>query len=270
MVLLIVKVKISSKTRAHIYDRDGYVCLRCNSKSDLTIDHIIPISRGGVNRMGNMQTLCETCNREKSDLIVDYRWIEHMPQSWFNLSMPINELGSEKEEIPVIAEKIMKRTRGILNNVNKQYMKLEQQVCTLEQAKKLKELGVEQKVLYQWKVNDVQTVVIDTPMAMWIERYVPPVGNAFYAAFTVAELGVMLPEEIGHKYNEHSSYYYMQGHSDVPVKSPKLWVIWYEDNDLSPELEVLNMQFAAGDTEAEARAAMLIYLLGNHLTPLKK
>ena len=74
-------------------------------------------------------------------------------------------------------------------------MKIEQQVCTLEQAKRLKELGVEQKVLYQWKVNDVQTVVIDTPMAMWIERYVPPVGNTFYAAFTVAELGVMLTSE---------------------------------------------------------------------------
>lgn len=239
MVLLIVKMKISSKTRAHIYDRDGYVCLRCNSKSDLTIDHIIPISRGGVNRMGNMQTLCETCNREKSDLIVDYRWIEHMPQSWFNLSMPINELGSEKEEIPVIAEKIMKRTRGILNNVNKQYMKLEQQVCTLEQAKKLKELGVEQKVLYQWKVNDVQTVVIDTPMAMWIERYVPPVVNAFYAAFTVAELGVMMPPMFRtyHERNKGMWYCKYKGH-------------WTEDFK----------------TEAEARAAMLIYLLGNHLT----
>lgn len=107
------KMKISSKTRAHIYDRDGYVCLRCNSKCDLTIGHIIPISKGGVNRMGNMQTLCENCNIEKGDLIVDYRWIEHIPQSWFNLSTPISEIGSEKEILPVIAEKIIKKTRQL-------------------------------------------------------------------------------------------------------------------------------------------------------------
>ena len=122
-------------------------------------------------------------------------------------------------------------------------MKLEQQVCTLEQAKKLKELGVEQKVLYQWKVNDVQTVVIDTPMAMWIERYVPPVGNAFYAAFTVAELGVMLPN-------------YYESHKGAMDDT------WYcgmlEGGD--------GEYFAIEKTESEARAAMLIYLLGNHLT----
>ena len=118
-------------------------------------------------------------------------------------------------------------------------MKLEQQVCTLEQAKKLKELGVEQKVLYQWKVNDVQTVVIDTPMAMWIERYVPPVGNAFYAAFTVAELWVMLPPMFRtyHERNKGMWYCKYKGHRTEDFK-----------------------------TEAEARAAMLIYLLENSLT----
>ena len=124
-------------------------------------------------------------------------------------------------------------------------MKLEQQVCTLEQAKKLKELGVEQKVLYQWKVNDVQTVVIDTPMAMWIERYVPPVGNAFYAAFTVAELGVMLPSE---------TFTQRTGSEDSEYDN---WE-WVDDGNGNAN--------GLYETEAEARAAMLIYLLENHLT----
>ena len=74
-------------------------------------------------------------------------------------------------------------------------MKLENQVCTFEQAKKLKELGIEQKTLFQWKHNDTQTVVIETPMAMWIEKYVPPIGNKYYAAFTLSELSIMLPSE---------------------------------------------------------------------------
>ena len=142
-------------------------------------------------------------------------------------------------------------------------MKLEQQCCSLEQGKRLKELGVTAEPLF-WHVIDIDPITPLDIIQKWQHSNFDQCEK--YPAYTVAELGVMLPEEIGHKYNEHSSYYYMQGHSDVPVKYPKLWVIWYEDNDLSPELEVLNMQFAAGDTEAEARAAMLIYLLENHLT----
>jgi len=124
-------------------------------------------------------------------------------------------------------------------------MKIENQVVTIEQAKKLKELGVEQKVLYQWKVNDVQTVVIDTPMAMWIERYVPPVGNAFYAAFTVAELGVMLPSE---------THTQRTGSEDSEYDN---WE-WVDDGNGNAN--------GLYNTEVEARAAMLIYLLENNLT----
>ena len=90
-------------------------------------------------------------------------------------------------------------------------MKLQDQVCTLEKAKKLKELGVEQKVLWQWKVNNVQSIVISTPMAFWIDTYFPTVGNVFYSAFNVAELGAIVgdliktkkldvPDEITEKY----------------------------------------------------------------------
>jgi hypothetical protein len=71
-------------------------------------------------------------------------------------------------------------------------MKVESQVCTLDQAKKLDSLGVSQNTLWQWKVNSVQSVVVSTPMSFWIEKYVPPVGNEFYAAFTESELAVML------------------------------------------------------------------------------
>lgn len=85
--------KISSITREYIYNRDGNECLRCGSKQNLTIDHVIPIGMGGLNSRGNMQTLCCDCNNEKGMLLIDYRWIEHLPKSWFNISIPLGEAG---------------------------------------------------------------------------------------------------------------------------------------------------------------------------------
>jgi len=42
-------------------------CELCDSAEKLTIDHIIPRSRGGVNAQTNWQVLCESCNfRKKS------------------------------------------------------------------------------------------------------------------------------------------------------------------------------------------------------------
>jgi len=51
--------------------RDNYMCVRCGSIDDLTKDHVIPTSKGGVNRMLNIQT-CHTCNSEKADSIIQY------------------------------------------------------------------------------------------------------------------------------------------------------------------------------------------------------
>lgn len=41
------------------------VCACCGSTNNLTIDHIIPISRGGKNERSNVQVLCEPCNLKK-------------------------------------------------------------------------------------------------------------------------------------------------------------------------------------------------------------
>lgn len=48
--------------------RDGFHCAHCKSSgNDLQIDHVIPISKGGTNDMGNLQILCRDCNEAKSD-----------------------------------------------------------------------------------------------------------------------------------------------------------------------------------------------------------
>lgn len=48
-------------------------CLCCKRKRKLTIDHIVPISRGGKDCIENIQPLCGTCNSIKHDKTIDYR-----------------------------------------------------------------------------------------------------------------------------------------------------------------------------------------------------
>jgi 5-methylcytosine-specific restriction endonuclease McrA len=39
----------------------------CGSNKNLTIDHVLPKSRGGSNRWTNLVTCCTNCNRKKGD-----------------------------------------------------------------------------------------------------------------------------------------------------------------------------------------------------------
>jgi 5-methylcytosine-specific restriction endonuclease McrA len=50
----------------------GDRCLACGA-GDVTIDHVIPISRGGSNTADNVQPLCGTCNTKKATKTIDYR-----------------------------------------------------------------------------------------------------------------------------------------------------------------------------------------------------
>jgi 5-methylcytosine-specific restriction endonuclease McrA len=51
----------------------GNKCLVCGSTGKLTMDHIVPISRGGVHSVANIQPLCRSCNSKKHAKTIDYR-----------------------------------------------------------------------------------------------------------------------------------------------------------------------------------------------------
>lgn len=58
--------------RLWLFKRDRF-CLCCGSSIRLTVDHIIPVNRGGENKLSNLQTLCRSCNSRKSDTFIDFR-----------------------------------------------------------------------------------------------------------------------------------------------------------------------------------------------------
>lgn len=120
-------------------------------------------------------------------------------------------------------------------------MKLEDQVCSLDLAKRLKELGVKQESLFYFSSDTYGSHIVWSP----ILKDVDPLDGDI-PAFTVAELGEMLPECVTSErfktYNE---------------KDTGRWCSEYSTNDKTKELWA--------PTEADARAKMLIYLKENEL-----
>lgn len=136
-------------------------------------------------------------------------------------------------------------------------MKLQDQCATLEQCKRLKELGIEQGYSYfEYAPNDniYHDVVRDN---------YPGTFNLFNIdVFTATELGVILPAGCISCYNDHHGFWVCEfiepwDKDEEPDATPYAvpgWKLTASIGDDEPQ------------TEAEARAAMLIYLLENNLT----
>ena len=58
---------VSETVRQAVFDRDGRACKQCGSTDDLSIDHIVPRSKGGSHDESNLQTLCRRCNSAKNN-----------------------------------------------------------------------------------------------------------------------------------------------------------------------------------------------------------
>ena len=115
-------------------------------------------------------------------------------------------------------------------------MKIEQQVTSLELSKKLKELGVKQESLFDWidwYNNEIWQLKESTPRGETV-----PNDKTEISAYTVAELGELIGSGLNYRIN-------MSGNM---VVGHMLYDVGFTD-----------------DTEANARAKMLIYLMENDL-----
>ena len=57
--------------RHRVFRRDNNECVYCGSKKVLTIDHVIPRSKGGKNTWDNLVTCCQKCNLKKGNKTPD-------------------------------------------------------------------------------------------------------------------------------------------------------------------------------------------------------
>lgn len=115
-------------------------------------------------------------------------------------------------------------------------MKLENQVCSLELAKKLKELGVPQESLWY----GLGESITHNP------------NNDAVSVFTVAELG--------HKIGMH---YHIRTNT---TRGNKQWSVTVQIKEYGIGAAVCPKVYTQkADTEANARAKMLVYLLENKL-----
>ena len=102
-------------------------------------------------------------------------------------------------------------------------MKIENQVVTIEQAKKLKELGVTAEPLF-WYVIDIDPITPLDIIQKWQHSNFDQCEK--YSAFTVAELGVMLPDgrDIDPEYTQITT---CRNYSDVSLYACFPLIIWY-------------------------------------------
>jgi len=52
-------------TRFNLFLRDGFSCQYCGGSGNLTFDHILPRSLGGVTSWENVVSACLSCNQKK-------------------------------------------------------------------------------------------------------------------------------------------------------------------------------------------------------------
>lgn len=122
-------------------------------------------------------------------------------------------------------------------------MKLESQVTSLEISKRLKELGVKQESLFYYVGGEDGKHPIWTSFNKEISLFENK--DFTYSAFTVAELGELLPE-----------YHWSEKQSDGWCGCTRV--------ETGKDKYIIHTQ----KTEADARGKMLIYLLENKLVTL--
>lgn len=79
----------------------GGKCAHCgillDRYSNMTVDHFIPLNRGGTNDQVNLTMLCDGCNQEKSDMV--------LPSSWYPFLSP-----AKRREMAAAMKQYMKDT----------------------------------------------------------------------------------------------------------------------------------------------------------------
>ena len=141
-------------------------------------------------------------------------------------------------------------------------MELNKQVVSLELARKLRELGFTQDSVWHWKVSKNEKIYLRHGINF--ESSSPRKGTRclFYSAFSVAELGEMLPQVIESNMKPPFSRTQKTYQLTVTLGLDKQWFVVYTNiNNANDNAE---FPIKMCHNEADARAKMLIWLKENN------
>ncbi len=62
--------KMPPVSRREVFRRDSHTCQYCGSTKHLTLDHVLPRSKGGTHTWDNVVAACERCNSSKGDRLL--------------------------------------------------------------------------------------------------------------------------------------------------------------------------------------------------------
>lgn len=152
--------------------RDGFACVQCKGTEDLTIDHIVPLSRGGTDELSNLQTMCHACNLTKGrdhpsfwhklwDRITGKYILQEIQQQ-----IKMRMVYSNTRAIKMLEEKVNPKLANIqtlyqnlVDENRNQSLKISRQQTLIElQANRLKHLEVYLKIEWEEKAEAIIAV----------------------------------------------------------------------------------------------------------------
>jgi len=91
-------------SRDMIYKRDKHKCQYCGATKRLTIDHVIPKSKGGDDSWENLVVACSSCNTKKSNKLLEHCGMKLMkrplaPTSKVSLALMYSNVEEWKEYV---------------------------------------------------------------------------------------------------------------------------------------------------------------------------
>ena len=74
------KIVTHKPSKSAIYKRDGNKCQYCGATKHLTIDHVIPRSKGGGDNWFNLCVCCSSCNTKKGNKLLEHTGMKLLRQ----------------------------------------------------------------------------------------------------------------------------------------------------------------------------------------------
>jgi len=123
----------SKRMRFEAFKRDGFQCGYCGRTPPVVIleaDHVIPISKGGEDKLENIITSCLDCNRGKSNIL-----LTNIPSPLIENFSAIKEREKQLRAYEKFLKKIRDREDRQINEIDRIYSEKFDEWCLSESFK---------------------------------------------------------------------------------------------------------------------------------------